>query len=225
MIKPILLKPAFEDEDFDLFFLVRHARAPSLKTKAIILLHGVGSNEQDLFDMAEHFPDDFLVIAPRGPLTLQNSRYAWYEVDFSTGKPVFNCVQEKQSRSILIGFISKLKNLYHIDEIYLGGFSQGAIMSYTIGLTRPYLVKGILALSGRILEEIKPAIQKTSLLQQLRVFIGHGEKDGTLPVCYAQEAKIFLEDLGLQPDYQVYDMGHQVIGWEIQDFVEWLKLA
>lgn len=217
------MKPAFEDEDFDLFFLVKHARAPSFKTKAIILLHGVGSNEQDLFDMAEKFPDDFLVIAPRGPLTLQNGRYAWYEVDFSTGKPVFNFEQEKQSRILLIDFISKLKNQYHVDEIYVGGFSQGAIMSYTIGLTRPYLVKGVMALSGRILEEIKPNIQKTSLLQQLRVYIGHGDKDGTLPLFYAHEAKVFLEELGVQLSYHEYDMGHQVIGNEVQDFINWLK--
>lgn len=223
MIKPILLKPAFEDEDFDLFFLARHAKIPSLKTKAIILLHGVGSNEQDLFDLAELMPEEFLVIAPRGPLTLQNGRFAWYEVDFSTGKPAFNFEQEKQSRALIINFISKLKNVFHIDEIYLGGFSQGAIMSYTIGLTRPYLIKGILALSGRILEEIKPSVQKTSLLQKLRIFIAHGEKDGTLPLFYAREAKDYLENLGIQLNYYEYDMGHQIISREVQDFVEWLK--
>jgi len=118
-------------------YLVREPKVKSEKKKAIILLHGVGSNEQDLFSLANQLPDDFLVISPRGQFTIGTGRYAWYQVDFSTGKPVFNQQQELSSREVIKKFVAQVKQKYEVDEIYLGGFSQGAIMSYSIGLTSP----------------------------------------------------------------------------------------
>src|SRR5436190_18070577 len=66
-----------------LHYLVREPKIKSGPKKAIILLHGVGSNEKDLFSLADQLPDDFLVICPRGQFTLGPGRYAWFNVDFS----------------------------------------------------------------------------------------------------------------------------------------------
>ena len=210
-------------KDLALQYLVREPKVKSTKQKAIILLHGVGSNEQDLFSLANVLPDEFLIISARGQFTLGAGRYAWYNVDFSTGKPVFNKEQEASSREVIRTFISQVKQKYNLDEVYLGGFSQGAIMSYTIGLMHPKEVRGIIALSGRVLEEIKPLIEKDNYLQQLKVFVAHGLQDNTLSIQYAREAKDYLQSLGVQLTYNEYHIGHQLNNEVLQDLNTWLK--
>ncbi|SIQ98894.1 alpha/beta hydrolase [Pontibacter lucknowensis] len=209
--------------DMVLKYLVRPASEALGKRKALILLHGVGSHEQDLFSLAPYLPDDVMVISPRGPIVLGEGRYAWYQVDFSSGKPMINAGQEEQSRELIREFISQVKAKYSIDEVYLGGFSQGAIMSYTIGLTQPELVAGVLAFSGRILKEIRPLLASSDKLKSLRVFIAHGTQDATLPVHYAREAKVFLESAGITPAYHELEMGHQLTGEVIAAVLDWLK--
>lgn len=115
-------------------------------------------------------------------------RYACYDVDFSTGRPVYNTKQELSSRQAIATFIKLVKEKYNLDEMYLGGFSQGAIMSYSIGLLYPNELNGIIAFSGRLLEEIKPLVKKDDCLQK-KIFIAHGVQDKTLPVHYSKEAK------------------------------------
>ncbi|MBF9255023.1 esterase [Pontibacter sp. 172403-2] len=211
------------ESDLVLKYLVRPAVAGVEKQKALILLHGVGSNEQDLMSLAPYIPENFTVISPRGPFVLGEKRFAWYQVGFSTGKPEINAAQESQSRNIIQEFVAQVKAKYNLDEVYLGGFSQGAIMSYTIGLTQPELVSGVIAFSGRILEEIRPLVTDTDKLKNLNVLIAHGTQDGTLPVHYAREAKVFLEGKGITPDYHELNMGHQITGELIVDVRDWLK--
>ena len=203
-------------------YLVREPKVRSAKKKAIILLHGVGSNENDLFSFANQLPNDFLVISPRGQFTLGAGRYAWYNVDFSTGKPIFNAEQEASNREVIMKFIKQVKQKYDVDKIYLGGFSQGAIMSFSVGLTNPKEVQGIISLSGRLLVEVRPLITKNEDLQKLKVFIAHGIQDNTLPVHYARDAKLYLENLDVQLSYHEYEMGHQINETVIQDINMWL---
>ena len=141
----------------DLHYLVREPKIKSMHPPVIFLLHGVGSNEEDLFSFANQLPEKYLVISARAPISLGGNSFAWYQVDFSTNKPVFNFEQEEKSRTIIINFIEQLKEKYSFNEkeIYLCGFSQGAIMSYSVALTKPGLIKGIAVMSGRLLEEIK----------------------------------------------------------------------
>ncbi|TCJ12702.1 esterase [Flaviaesturariibacter flavus] len=203
-------------------YLVREPQVKSPKNKAIILLHGVGSNEQDLFSLASQLPNDFYIIAPRGQYTLGAGRYAWYNVDFSTGKPVYNTDQELSSRKAIGSFIRQVKEKYDLDEIYLGGFSQGAIMSYSIGLLYPNEVKGVIAFSGRLLEELKPLVKKGGYLQELKVFVAHGMQDNTLPIHYAREAKHYIESLGIKVSYHEYTLGHQISSEVVRDLNSWL---
>jgi phospholipase/carboxylesterase len=204
-------------------YLVREPKVKSETKKAIILLHGVGSNEQDLFSVANQLPEDFIIISPRGQFTLDAGRYAWYQVDFSTGKPVFNAQQELSSRDVVKKFIGQVKQKYNLDEVYLGGFSQGAIMSYSIGLTYPTEVKGIISLSGRLLDEVRPLINKSDDMLQLRVFIAHGIQDNTLQIQYARDAKSFIEGLEVPLTYHEYQMGHQINGDVLNDLKSWLS--
>jgi len=165
------------------------------------------------------------VISARAPIRLGGNGFAWYQVDFSSGKPVFNFQQEENSRAILIKFMTQITEKYSVDsnEIYLCGFSQGAIMSYSIGLTRPDLVKGIAVMSGRLLEEIKPLIASKERLEHLKVFISHGTNDNTLPIQYAKDANAFLKTLNINPSFKEYEAGHEINNLMLADLIQWLK--
>ncbi|TKK67939.1 esterase [Ilyomonas limi] len=212
-----------QNNEPSLQYLIREPKTNTTTKKAIVLLHGVGSNEHDLFSLADQLPDEYFIISPQGQFALGAGRYAWYQVDFSTGKPVINAEQEVSSRKVLIAFISQLKKQYNLDEVYLGGFSQGAIMSYSIGLTHPQKVEGIILLSGRLLNEITPLINKEEDLQQLKVFMAHGIQDNILPITYAREAKTYLQTLNVQLSYHEYNTGHQINSAIIKDLNDWLK--
>jgi phospholipase/carboxylesterase len=205
-----------------LTYLVRKPQIASTKQKAIILLHGVGSNEQDMFGLAYQLPADYFVIAARGPLDSGPGRYAWYSVDFSTGKPVISIDQEAASRALIRTFIDQVRKEFDLQDVYLGGFSQGAIMSYSMGLTQPEEVQGIVSLSGRILDEIKPFVKKQTSLESLRIFVAHGVQDNILPIHYARSAKQYLEDLSVDLTYQEYPTGHQISNNVMIDLNSWL---
>lgn len=203
-------------------YLIKEPQSKSVKKKAIILLHGVGSNENDLFSLSEQLPKDYYIISPRGKFTLSEGSYAWYNVDFSTGKPVFNKEQELQSREAILTFIKQVKEKYGFEEIYLGGFSQGAIMSCSIGLLHPEKIKGVICLSGRILQEIRSDAKNTNELQKLKIFLSHGTQDETLTVAFAREAKIYLEQLQTKLSYHEFKMGHQITPEVLKELNKWL---
>ncbi len=205
--------------------LVRQPTVSSAKPPVLILLHGVGSNEADLFSFADRIPGEYLVISARARNTRAPGSYAWYEVDFATGKPVFNLQQAEQSRNTLIRFIEQLGDKHPFDpaRVYLCGFSQGAITAYSVALTRPDLVRGIAAMSGRLLEEVKPRITRSAQLQELSILIIHGTQDATLPVNYAREADAYLRTIGIAPTLKTYPEGHTISAAMLADLITWLE--
>lgn len=213
---------SFVTEGYDFQYLVRQPAAKSIKQKAIILLHGVGGNEQDIFSLKLHLPKDWVYICPRGPYVLGEGIFAWYEVDSTSGKPVISVEEEEQSRQKLVKFITQVKETYMLDEIYLGGFSQGGIMSYTVGLLHPELVNGLVILSSRMLPEITPLVAKKPAHEKLRVFVAHGTLDASMSVSWAREARELLQNLGVQLSYHEYVLGHQINKKILKDLVEWL---
>jgi len=206
-------------------YLVREPKISSNKPPVIFLLHGIGSNEEDLFALAEFLPDKFLVVSLRAPFPYGTNQYAWYQMDFTDGKTIINKKQASKSRNILLQFINQfqLEHMYDESQVYLGGFSQGAIMAYSLGLTRPDLIKGIAVMSGRILEEITSFIASDEELKSLQVFISHGTSDTVLSVQYAREGLEYLKTRGLNPTYKEYDEGHTINREMLADLVSWLN--
>lgn len=204
-------------------------RAPLTETEnpgLLILLHGVGSNEDDLFSFASLLPEDMVIISARAPYTLRSNGYAWFDVQFSAGTSIINAEQAEKSRVVLNLFVNQLSERFQInkDRIYLGGFSQGGIMAYSVGLTFPQKFAGIFCLSGRILKEVRPLIKPSPELKKLKVFIAHGTGDQVLSFDYAHEAVDYLQELEITPEYHEYPMSHLIEQREIDDLNKWLLL-
>lgn len=212
-------------EKTKLHYLIREPKIKTANPPLVILLHGVGGNEQNLFSFAPELPDNFVVVSARGPLTFGPNSFAWFQVDFSTGKPQINAEQAEKSREMLIDFISDLKSEinFNPDEVYLMGFSQGGIMSYSVALTAPEKVKGIAVMSGRLLPEIKPFMADEKGLENLKIFISHGKQDAVLNYQYAVDASDFLKTKNLNPNFHSYEEGHTVNKQMVDDVNLWLK--
>lgn len=213
-----------QDVPASLHYLVKHPKTENQKMPLIILLHGVGSNEADLFSFADQLPEKYLVVSARAPHTLGQGSYGWYQIDFSTGKPMYDPQQAESSRKLILKFIEELKSKYKFDHqsIYLVGFSQGAIMSYAVGLSNPDKIKGIAIMSGRLLDETKSLVNKEQV-KSLKVFISHGTEDPVLGVHYAREANQYLKAQGLTPVYKEYKATHTITQNMLLDLIEWLK--
>jgi phospholipase/carboxylesterase len=191
----------------------------------LILLHGVGGNENDLFSFSNQLPDNYLIISARAPFEIANGSYKWFEVNFGTGKPIIDAEQAEKSRNILLQFINQLKEKHQFNskEIYLCGFSQGAIMALSVGLTRPDKIKAVIALSGRVLKEVRPMIAVKEKFVNLKTLIIHGKADNVLPISYAKESKLLIDELGIQNKYVELETGHTVTNETIGLVNDWLK--
>lgn len=208
-----------------LYYIFKEPKIKSAKPPVIILMHGVGSNEKDLFSFANQLPDSFLVISLRAPILLSKDSYAWYHLTFENGTRVGNPVEAEASRLMIIQFINGLKTKHAFNEkrIYLCGFSQGSIMAYSIGLTVPEKIKGIAVMSGRLLEEVKPLIAPKEKLKTLNVFVSHGTNDGVITINYARDAITYLKNLGITPTYKGYPEAHTISPAMFNDMLQWLK--
>lgn len=208
-----------------LHYIFKEPKIKSAKPPVIILMHGVGSNEKDLFSFANQLPDSFLVISLRAPITLGKDSYAWYHLSFENGKPISNPVETETSRLMIIDFINNLKNKHAFNEkrVYLCGFSQGSIMAYSVGLTVPEKIKGIAIMSGRLLEEVKPMIASKDKLKNLKVFISHGTNDNVLSISNAREANSYLKQVGINATYKEYSEPHAISNAMFNDMLIWLK--
>ena len=212
--------------DTSIHYLVREPKQKHEKNPLLLLLHGYGSNEEDLFSFASELPDNYYVISARAPYSLgYGSSYAWYAIDFTADEKKFSdLVQARQSREIICRLIDQLVSEYPIDEkdITLVGFSQGAILSYAVALSYPAKVRQVAALSGYLNPEIMSDGFKTNDFGKLRFFSSHGSSDQVVPVEWARRTKPFLDELGIESVYKEYPVGHGVAPQNFFDFRNWL---
>ena len=210
----------------NLHYLIQEPKVKHDKNPLLLLLHGYGSNEEDLFSFASELPNDSYVISVRAPYDLQPYGHAWYAIHFDADENKFSDnVQAKQSVELIAGFIEEVVKQYPIDakNVTLIGFSQGAILSYATALTYPEKVSKVVALSGYFNQEIMPEVIDTNAISHLKFFVSHGSVDQVIPVDWARKAKPALENLGLEVEYQEYPIGHGVSPKNFYDFKNWLQ--
>ena len=210
----------------NLHYLIQEPKVKHDKNPLLILLHGYGSNEEDLFSFAPELPDDSYVISVRAPYDLQPYGHAWYAIHFDADENKFsNNEQAKQSVELIALFIDEVVKQYPIDtkNITLIGFSQGAILSYATALTYPEKKSKVVALSGYFNQEILPEVIDTKAISHLKFFVSHGSVDQVIPVDWARKTKPALENLGLEVEYQEYPIGHGVSPKNFYDFKNWLQ--
>jgi phospholipase/carboxylesterase len=204
-------------------------REPKIKLDTnplLLLLHGYGSNEDDLFSFASELPEEYYVISARAPYNMQDSAYAWYAINFDADENKFSDNEQARiSRDLIARFIDELIKNYPIDSksISLIGFSQGTILSYAVALSHPEKVQKLVAMSGYINREILEENYLKNSFSNLQIFISHGTVDQVIPVEWGRKAKPFLDNLGIKNTYKEYPIGHGVSPQVFHDFKNWLS--
>lgn len=210
--------------DLPFHHLVRPPKVAADKPPLLILLHGIGSNEYDLFGLTSYLDKRFLILSARAPNTLAEGSYAWFHVEFTPNGIIINPDEAESSRKTILKFIREAAPAYNADakRVYLMGFSQGAIMSLSVMLTEPEIVAGVVAMSGRIPSELRSMVVEPKRLKGFPVMVVHGLYDNVLPISYGRESRNFLSTLPLNLTYCEYPMGHQVTEQSLADVCEWL---
>ena len=208
----------------DLHYLVRQPIKEVKNPPLLVLLHGYGSNEQDLFSFASELPDELLIISAQAPYSMGFGSYAWYAINFDEINGKFSDLEQaKESIDKIAVFIDEIKTKYNTnpEKTFLLGFSQGAILSYSLSFFYPNKVQNVIALSGYINSDLLP----TSFSKEIKTdyYCSHGSVDQVLPVEWARNSKPFLDNLGLQNVYSEYPVGHGVAPQNFYSFKTWIE--
>ncbi|WP_374551061.1 alpha/beta hydrolase [Flavobacterium sp.] len=209
-----------------LHHLVKEPKIKKEKNPLLLLLHGYGSNEEDLFSFASELPDDCYVISARAPFDMMYGSYAWYAINFDADENKFSDIgQARASRDIIAGFIDELVSNYAIDkeDVTLIGFSQGCILSYAVAVSYPEKVRRVVAMSGYFNPEIAVDDYLENDFANLKIFASHGSVDQVVPVEWAQKAAPYLKSIGIDIVYKEYPVGHGVAPQNFFDFRNWLE--
>jgi phospholipase/carboxylesterase len=191
---------------------------------ALVLLHGRGTSEHDLEPVMGVLDPErrLLGVTPRAPLTLPPGGAHWY-VTRRVGHP-----DPDTFRTTLATASEWLDALLAehglgTDRLVLGGFSQGAVMAYSLGLgagrPRP---AGLIALSG-----FMPRVEGFELdldgLDGYPVALGHGTQDPIIGVEWGREARDRLEEAGAAVLYRETPMGHSVDPRYLAELAGWIR--
>jgi phospholipase/carboxylesterase len=174
---------------------------------ALVLLHGRGADEVDLFPLLDALDPErrLLGITPRGPLSLPPGGAHWYRLggiptpDPDTFFPTFEAAA---------AFLDALP--VPIERVVLGGFSQGAVMSWALGLgagrPRP---AAIVALSG-FMPEVEGFELDLTGLDGYPIAIAHGSLDPVIPVEFGRLAVERLRAAGAEPLWRETPVPHTI---------------
>jgi phospholipase/carboxylesterase len=189
----------------------------------LVLFHGRGADEHDLFPVLELLDPDhrLLGVTPRGPLSLPPGGAHWYALgglgtpDPETFRPTYAAATAWLDELIKETGIPP-------ERAVLGGFSQGAVMTYALGLgagrPRP---AALIALSGFIPSvpgfdlDLRPPLPQ--------IAIGHGTYDPVIGVEWGRRAKAQLEQAGAEPLYREYPLPHAIDPRFLAELHPWLS--
>ena len=204
-------------------------RKPTLKTEGkpplLLLLHGYGSDEKDLFSFASELPGEYFIISAKAPRPMQPYGNAWYTIHWDATDGKWSDDEEAvEARDLIATFITEAIAKYDLNpkNVTLVGFSQGTILSYAVALTYPEKAKNIIALSGYIHEPIINLKSDKNAYSHLNIFSSHGSVDQVIPVTAARLAPSFLDKLGIKTSLKEYPVGHGVAPQNFYDLKEWL---
>jgi phospholipase/carboxylesterase len=191
----------------------------------LVLMHGVGSNEEDLFGLADFVPAPFHVISLRAPFVLGPGSYAWFEFSIeSDGSRHIDSGQEARSRAAVARTVQAAGAQLGVppDRTVLGGFSQGGIMALSLLRTRPDLMQGAMVMHGRLLPEVDTLEGPPEALQGKALWVSHGQQDGVIPLASAQAIRDWATARPLALRYREFPGAHEIRLEELQAAMGWL---
>ncbi|MEG2048151.1 MAG: alpha/beta fold hydrolase [Comamonas sp.] len=205
---------------------IRPAQAAPQQAWLLVLMHGVGSNAQDLFSLAPYVPPQFHVLSLQAPYAMGPDAFAWFQFSVNAdGSRTIAADQEAHSRALVAQTVQQAAEQLGVppERVVVGGFSQGGIMSLSLLLTQPALLHGICVWHSRLLPEVLPLQVPAAQLAGRQVWLSHGTQDNVIPLTSAHLTRARLEPLPVTLSYHEYPCAHTIHPDELRDCVQWLQ--
>ncbi|MFN3436289.1 MAG: alpha/beta hydrolase [Acidovorax sp.] len=209
-----------------LTFLQRPAASTTPRPWLLVLMHGVGSNEQDLFSLAPQIPERFHVLSLRAPFRMGPGSHAWFDFSIEPGgERSINEVQEAESRAVLAQAIQSAAEQLGIppERVVVGGFSQGGIMALSLLLTQPALMQAAMVWHSRLLQQVVPLTAPADALRGKQLWLSHGTHDNVIPLAHAQAIAHHMAPLPVTVSYHEFPSAHEIRPSELAATVAWLE--
>ena len=212
--------------DLPLTFLQRPAAPATPKPWLLVLMHGVGSNEQDLFALSAQFPDRYYVLSLRAPHRMGPGSFAWYDFSLEPGGArSIDEAQEAASRQLITQTIEAAAQQTGIppERTVVGGFSQGGTMALSMLLTRPELLLGCIVWHGRLLTEVLPLQAAADAFHGRKLWVSHGVHDDVVPRSSAQAITHHFDKLPVSVTFREFSSAHEIRPSELAQTLAWLE--
>ena len=195
--------------------------------KILIMLHGYGSNYNDLISLSDFLGKEYLYISIQANHSLDLNSYCWWSLHFDSDHTLRSDFdQAKYSVENLNKFIqNEIIQKYNINNknIVLLGFSQGAMLAYALSLNFYDKYKKVIGLSGKIQIEITK-LGSVDKYKDHKFYCSHGIYDQTIPIIHARKASKWFEKNKIDHDYQEFESQHNLCMENIEAVKDWLKI-
>lgn len=176
-------------------------------TQAVVLLHGYGSDGNDLIGLAPHWRDalpEAVFISPNAPepCRLYGAGFQWFDISLEGDRLAKRQSGVMEARPVLVEFLDDLWSQTDIapERTILAGFSQGAMMALHVGLSMPQPLMGIIGFSGAFLP---PEGFGTTPMAKSPVCLIHGDMDDVVDPEHSADADVALRLAGYDVSYHV----------------------
>ena len=190
----------------------------------VILLHGLGASMFDLAGLASAIDaTGYLYAFPNAPYRV-NLGYGTVGYSWALDRPGVEAPSPGAPplEELLEAFIADVQQETGAEGgMVLGGFSQGGGLALQFGLPRPERFAGLAVLSGffRDAEQLRERLPPE---RRQRIFVAHGIYDHMVGREAGRQTTALLREMGYDPTYHEYDMGHEISAEVLHDLVPWL---
>ncbi|MDP5240147.1 alpha/beta fold hydrolase [Uliginosibacterium sp. 31-16] len=208
------------------YHLRRPATPPSHRPPLLVLLHGKGANEENLFELAQYFDPRFMVISLRAPHEMAPGYYRWYERTETAQGSIFDEAEIEASRLWLIQAINDAVMALGADphQVHILGFSQGGAMALALALTAPRHLRSVVSIAGRLLAASAPFAAPAEAMNHLTLLIQHGTQDEMVPYAESVAACALFAELGVKLGFKEYGAGHTISPAMLKDALDFLRV-
>jgi phospholipase/carboxylesterase len=208
-----------------LSYLHRPAAHDASQPWLLVLLHGVGSNERDLFGLAPYVPPAFHVVSLRAPHGMGPGQFAWFQFSvLPDGHRRIDEGQEAHSRALVAQAVTHWAELLGVplERVVVGGFSQGGIMALSLLLTQPGGLLAAMAMHSRLLPEVLPLAAPAEALRGKKLWVSHGQQDQVIPLAQAHATRAHFSTGPVDLTFREFGGAHSIAADELAAAMAWL---
>ena len=204
-------------------YKIRKSAIENQKNPSIILLHGYGSDENDLFSFAEYLPKKYTIISLRAPFETPMGGYCWFSINFNNSNEKWS--DHKQAYQSILNLESQIDffiQKYNLepDQIDLLGFSQGAVLSWTLLLDFSIKINRAVCLSGYIDKSLLK--EDIYSYRDIIAYSSHGTNDPVIPFDWAKTSIESLKENNPNVVFNSFQAAHNVSQENFQSILNWL---